>query len=138
MEDHFLKEFVVGLPRESSPEPWYNRDGDCIIYQMRDEAIVADRVDEVLTVYNSVETGKAIGFQIKGIAALARALGWKSVAVECKEGGDEVVEISLMALLLAAYEKGPKTIGRRSAYVDAFESSALSPRMRSDDLMLQA
>jgi hypothetical protein len=133
MEEHFLKDFVSGLSRQS-PVPWYNPDGDCIIYQTRDEAFVAERIDEVLTVYNSAISGKTIGFQIKGIGALARMFGWESLTLECKEDGDEVVEISLMALLLAAYENGPKTIGRRSAYAVAFESSAANPRMRRDDI----
>lgn len=133
MEEHFLKEFVNGLRREPS-KPWYNPDGDCIIYQMRDEAIVADRIDEVLTVYNSAISGKTIGFQIKGIAALARIFGCESITIECEEDGEEVVMIRLTALLLAAYENGPKTIGRRSAYAEAIESSALHPRMRSNDI----
>ena len=134
MEEHFLKDFVSGLTRRA-PAPWYNRDGDCIIYQMcNDEAIVANRIDEVLTVYNSAVSRKTIGFQIKGVGALMRTFGWEGIAIECKEEGEEVVEISLTALLLAAYEKGPKTIGRRTAYAGAMESSASSPRMRSDDL----
>jgi len=133
MEEHFLKDFVVGLSRRQS-EPWYNPEGDCIIYQMCDEGMVAARIDEVLTVYNSAVTGKTIGFQIKGVAALAKMFGCEGILVECKEGDGEVLQIRLMALLLAAYEKGPKTIGRRSAYAGAIESSALNPRMRSDDI----
>jgi hypothetical protein len=133
MEEHFLKNFVSGLHR-SSPEPWYNPEGDCIVYQMCDEAIIAQRVDEVLTVYNSVSTGKTIGFQIKGVMALAKRFGWRSVSVECKEVGEAVTEISLTAVLLAAYDTGPKTIGRRTAYVAAIESSAPSPKMRYDDV----
>lgn len=133
MEEHFLKDFVKGLSRKP-PKPWYNRDGDCIVYQMQDEAIVADRIDEILTVYNSAISGKAIGFQIKGVGALARMFGFESITVECEEDGQEVVMIRLTALLLAAYENGPKTIGRRAAYAEALESSASHPRMRSSDI----
>lgn len=134
MEEHFLKEFVAGQTRQA-PEPWYNPEGDCIIYQMADEAIVAERIDEVLTIYRSVISNKPIGYQIKGVAALAKNFGWDGVLVEHKEDKDELKQVSLSALLLAAYEQGPKTIGRRRAYADAFESCAASPRIRVDELV---
>ena len=133
MEEHFLKDFVKGEARER-PEPWYNPEGDCIIYQMADEAIVAERIDEILTIYNSAVSGKPIGYQIKGVAALAREFGWEGIVLEFKEDDQELKEVSLSALLLAAYEHGPKTIGRRRAYAGAFESFASNPRMRADDL----
>src|SRR5947207_13890296 len=103
MEEHFLKDFVKGEARER-PEPWYNPDGDCIIYQVADEAIVAERIDEVLTIYNSAVSGKAIGYEIKVVAALTRKLGWEGIRVEFKEDDEELKELSLSALLLVAYE----------------------------------
>lgn len=121
MEEHFLKDFVSG-ERGGIPEPWYNPEGDCITYQTIDEAIVAQRVDEVLTIYRSFENGKAIGFQIKGIAAIVKRFGCDGIAVEFEGVKQEVTKISLYALLLAAYETGPKTIGRRGAYAAAFQS----------------
>ncbi|HXB61195.1 MAG TPA: hypothetical protein VNU95_16600, partial [Candidatus Acidoferrales bacterium] len=77
---------------------------------------------------------KSIGFQIKGVAALTRKYGWEGIIVECKESDEEIKEISLSALLLAAYEQGPKTIGRRTAYADMLDSFSSLPRMRADDL----
>ena len=133
MEEHFLKEFVVGQTREK-PRPWYNPEGDCIIYQMADEAIVADRIDEILTIYRSQITDKPIGYQIKGIAALAKLFQWDALLVQCKGDEGELKEISVSALLLVAYEQGPTTIGRRKAYADAFESCAEKPRLNPDDL----
>ncbi|HEV2453911.1 MAG TPA: hypothetical protein VGY98_06595 [Verrucomicrobiae bacterium] len=133
MGEHFLKDFVAGQERQK-PEPWYNPDGDCIIYQMSDEAVVAERVDDILTIYNSAITGKSIGYELKGVRALARNFGWRTIVVECKEDGGEIQEVSVTALLLAAYEQGPKTIGRRKAYAEAFDSFAATGRMRADDL----
>jgi hypothetical protein len=95
---------------------------------------VADRIDEVLTIYRSALTNKSIGYQIKGVAALARRFGWEGVLVEHKRDAEELHEVSLFALLLAAYEQGPKTIGRRKAYADAFESLAEKPRISAEDL----
>jgi hypothetical protein len=133
MEKHFLDHLVAGEQREQA-KPWYNPEGDCIIYQIADEAVVAERIDEVLTVYRSVITDKLIGCQIKGVAALAKRCGWEGVLVQCRSDDDQILEVSLFALLLAAYEQGPKTIGRRKGYADAFESCADRPRIRADDL----
>jgi hypothetical protein len=135
MEEHFLKAFVEGQARET-PRPWYNPEGDCIIYQMADEAIVADRIDRVLTIYRSAMTDKPIGYQIKGVLALAKRYGWGGILVKCRKDTEELKEVSLFALLLAAYEQGPKTIGRRTAYADALESSLSTPRLRANDIEL--
>jgi hypothetical protein len=118
--EHFLKEFVDGEP-EFKPEPWYNPDGDCIVYQMADEAVVAERIDEILTIYRSADDNRAIGYQIKGVAALARKFGWDGLRCESLEVEDEGGRVSLAALLLAAYEIGPKTINRRLAYASAIQ-----------------
>jgi hypothetical protein len=127
MEEHFLKDYV-SAPREKEHKPWWNPDGDCIIYQTTDEATVAERIDDILTIYVSVISGKTIGFQIKGIGAMSHRFGWAGAEVGCTERDKEVLEVSLTALLLAAYESGPKTIGRRKSYIEAFE---FSPRRTS-------
>lgn len=130
-----LRNFKEGLVKKDFPQidlsqrkPWYNPDGDCIVYHTVDEATVAERVDDVLTVYKSTISGKAIGFQLKGVGAIMRALGGGAVEVECEECNKEIRNVSMSALLLTAYEIGPKTIGRRKAYVDALE---FSPRQTS-------
>ena len=133
MEKHFLDNLVTGQKREH-PKPWYNPAGDCIVYQMADEAVVADRIDEVLTVYRSAITNKPVGYQIKGVGALARRFGWEGVLVQSTQDAEQLKEVSLFALLLAAYEQGPKTIGRRKSYAAAFESCADTPRILADDL----
>jgi len=127
MEDHFLKAFVSGESR-FSPEPWYNPHGDCITYTTVDEEVIAQRVDELLTIYISADSGKPIGFQIKGVWAIMNKFGLGAVQVECEESNKEIVRVSLSTVLLAAYESGPQTIGRRQAYSHAFE---FSPRQTS-------
>jgi hypothetical protein len=68
---------VAGLERPESvgPKPWYNPEGDCIVYQIHDEAIVADRIDEIVTIYRSVQTDNLIGYQINGVTALIKRFG---------------------------------------------------------------
>jgi hypothetical protein len=123
MEEHFLDHVVRGEgPASFKAEPWYNPHGDCIVYQTANEAVVADRIDELLTVYRSAVDNRAIGFQIKGVQAIIRKFGLDGLAVMTDADGTEVKSISIAALLLAAYEDGPMTLRRRKAYASVMES----------------
>lgn len=133
MEKHFLSDFVSGESRFVA-EPWYNPDGDCIVYQMANEAVVADRIDAILTIYRSVETKRAIGYQIKGVAALARKFGFDGMLVQSTQDKECIKQVSLSALLLAAYEDGPKTISRRRGYADAL-AGVDAPRIPAEELL---
>jgi len=120
MEKHFLDDFVHEMEKESGEgtpearlEPWYNKYGDCIVYQTVGEAVVADRVGELLTIYRSAIDERPIGFQIKGVMAMIQ-----------KFGLDGLQSISVGALLLAAYEDGPMTLGRRQAYASVVRPPA--------------
>jgi len=120
MEKHFLDDFVHEIEKDIQEgfqaEPWYNPYGDCITYQTVNEATVANRIDEILTIYRSAVDDRPIGFQIKGVMALVKTFGWDGFLVSTEVSDEQVKRISLNALLLAAYEKGPLTIGRRQAY----------------------
>ena len=72
-EEHFLAASMQGEPTFRA-EPWYNPYGDCLVYKMANEAAIADRIDELLTVYRSAEDNRPIGFQIKGVLATTRKL----------------------------------------------------------------
>jgi len=120
MEEHFLADRMEGTP-EFRAEPWYNPHGDCVVFQMADEAFVAERVDEVLTVYNSAIDNRPIGFQIKGVRAIITRFGLDGLVVSSEANARGVRSISITALLLAAYDEGPRTLGRRKAYAAAME-----------------
>jgi len=85
MEEHFLRDATDGEP-EFRPEPWYNAYGDCIVYQMVNEAVVGERIDEVLTIYRSAVDNRPIGYQIKGVAAIVRRFGFDGLAKEMIAG----------------------------------------------------
>jgi hypothetical protein len=133
MEKHFLADQMEGTPR-FRPEPWYNPHGDCIVYQIADEAVVAKRVDSVLTVYNSAIDDRPIGFQIKGILAIIRKFGLEGLAVSSQSDAKAVKSISIYALLLAAYEEGPRTLERRKAYAEAMECDIKKGGIPADEL----
>ena len=68
-ERHFLAD-TVGSKPTFSEEPWYNQDGDCLVYKMANEASVADRIDELLTIYRSAEDTR------KSSSATASSRAW--------------------------------------------------------------
>ncbi len=122
MEKHFLSSIMESHGEASfRAEPWYNADGDCIMYQNADEAVVADRADELLTIYRSALDDRPIGFQIKGVAAIIRKFGLDGLMIRSTTELQEVRHVSITAILLAAYEDGPRTISRRQAYATAIE-----------------
>ena len=133
MERHFLSDFVDGSP-EFCPEPWYNREGDCIIYQTANEAIVADRVDEFLTVYCSAQDNRPIGFQVKGVQAILKKFGYEGLSVRVEESGNQIIKISIAVLLLAAYEQGPRTLRRRRAYAGVMSAREPRAEISADEL----
>jgi hypothetical protein len=120
VETHFLAE-AVGTAPTFSAEPWYNPYGDCIVYKLVDEAAAADRIDDLLTIYRSADDNRPIGFQIKGVAAIIRKFGLAGLAVAPAVDGSSMTSVSIAAIILAAYEEGAPTIGRRNGYATAME-----------------
>jgi hypothetical protein len=123
MEKHFLEDQVQGEP-EFKAEPWYNRYGDCIVYQIADEAVVADRVDEVLTIYRSALDNRPIGFQMKGVGAIVKAFNLQGLAVCSSTDTQGSRLISVATLLLAAYDKSPRTAECFLAYASAINCAS--------------
>ncbi len=119
-ERHFLAD-TIGSEPTFSAEPWYNQDGDCLVYKMANEATIADRIDELLTIYRSAQDNRPIGFQIKGIAAIIGKLGLVGLAICSQADAASMKSVSIAALLLAAYEDRPFTVGRRIGYAEAME-----------------
>lgn len=72
-----LMEFVrSNQPEEFAPNrPVYSKDGDFLAFFLEDADHYAHRVDHLLTVYLEMDTGKLVGFKIKGIRRMLQALG---------------------------------------------------------------
>ncbi len=119
-ERHFLAEMIGSKPTFSE-EPWYNQDGDCLVYKMANEASVADRIDELLTIDRSAVDNRPIGFQIKGISAIIAKFRFAGLSISSESDADTVRSFSITALLLAAYEDRPFTLNRRIGYAEAME-----------------
>ncbi len=127
MEKHFLDDWIHKLDKSATLgsdkkklEPWYNPHGDCIEFQTTHEAIVADRIDNYLTIYRSANTKKPIGFQIKEVHALLDKYKYEVVSLEAEIRGEELVSVT--ALLMFALGSDQVNIGRREGYVLAMKS----------------
>jgi hypothetical protein len=128
-ERHFLDEFVEGLKAsgkyesESKPGvPWYNRHGDCVMYLSVDEGVVADRIDEYLTLYRSAVDERVIGFQLKGIKALMGEFDYDLAKVEAEIEQDEVRKVTMNLMFLKSIIKRPTTRKRLMGYAEAISS----------------
>jgi hypothetical protein len=98
---------LAGPPSEFSPTAYYDADGDCIEFLARPDNFYAERLDDLVTVYHSEETGEIIGSLLKGAAALCKKLlerlpGFK---IEIQHGKVKLVHIFLAKLW--AYEVSP-------------------------------
>jgi hypothetical protein len=50
------------------PVATYDPDGDCIEFLAKPDPFYAERIDDLVTVYNSQETGELIGSLLKGVS----------------------------------------------------------------------
>ncbi len=106
-------------------EPWYNPHGDCLVYKCEEVAVVAERVDDVLTIYESADDGSAIGFKIKGVCHLLQEMGCDTMAVmAATDESGEIVEVSVAMILFEAFIQDRPTIARREGYARAAEKYA--------------
>lgn len=127
MEEKSLIQYLDKHPKPTGENAhalqlWYNSYGDCIEYQTEQVAIVADRIDNYLTIYRSAESNKAIGFQLKDIKALMKKCR-SDVHLEWTTKKKTLVSVS--ALLLAALEEElPLSIKKRSGYLEAIRNLA--------------
>lgn len=124
MATHFLAGELEGLPR-FVPEVWYNAIGDCVEFCAEDVAVVADRIDDVITIYRSAVDERPIGFQIKGVLALLRLLDASMMRVEHQQAGSTVTRVSVDVLLAAAVRKsmeGSDVPRRLDRYPDFFRT----------------
>ena len=72
--EEFAKRMILmARPAEQfHPIATYDPDGDCVEFLAKPDPFYAERVDELVTVYYSQDTGEVIGSLIKGVSAFCR------------------------------------------------------------------
>lgn len=64
------------------PRPFYSPDGDFLTFYFREDDHYAERVDELLTVYLSMDTQELVGCKVKGVRRILDTLGKLGVLVD--------------------------------------------------------
>jgi hypothetical protein len=101
---------LAGAGEKFSPNAYNDPDGDCIQFLARpDNFYYAERVDDLVTVYYSEETGEIIGSLLKGVSPLRDELlkRFPGFQIEIQHGKVKLVHI-FRARLLASVMDPPR------------------------------
>src|SRR6266516_2908254 len=82
--------------------PRYSEEGDCITFYFKNAPTYADRVDELLTVYLTLETHELAGCQIKGIGRIMNRLRELHITIKDKKS-----VLTMIFLVCRAFAEKP-------------------------------
>jgi hypothetical protein len=92
-----LMEYLKGRkPRGFHSRPYYSQEGDFLTYFFENQDHYAERLDDILTVYRSMDERRFVGFKLKGVVHLLKTLGDFKFDVFDRDG------ILLLSMLLIA------------------------------------
>jgi hypothetical protein len=88
------------------PTATYDPDGDCIEFLANPDPFYAERIDDLVTVYYSQETGEVIGSLIKGVSNFCRDVLRKmpGFRIEIHDGPVSLQHIFLARMWSADFE----------------------------------
>lgn len=95
-EEFAKRMLLLARPAEQfEPTATYDSDGDCIEFLAKPDPFYAERVDDLLTVYYSQETGEVVGSLLKGISRFCKQMLEKmpGFTVEFHDGRIQLVHI---------------------------------------------
>jgi hypothetical protein len=131
--DEFAKRLLLmARPAEQfKPVAIYDPDGDCIEFLAKPDPFLAERVDDLVTVYFSQETGEVIGSLIKGAAKFCqevfqKAPGFK-IAIE--EGRVRLEHIFLARLWTSEWDPQDLTTLTYRKLIDVAEEADVEADM---------
>ena len=77
------------------PTATYDADGDCIEFLANPDPFYAERIDDLVTVYYSQETGELVGSLIKGVSAFCEEMARRlpGFRIEIHDGPIRLVHI---------------------------------------------
>src|SRR5262249_26393657 len=95
--EEFAKQMILlAKPAERfEPNAYYDSDGDCIEFVTKPDSFYAERVDDLVTVYYSHETGELMGSLIKGVSKFCKEMLQKNpgLQIEIEDRGVRLVHI---------------------------------------------
>lgn len=100
-----LTEYIKANPAKTfQSAPVYFPTGDFLTYLLRDGPCVAERLDDVVTLYLSPDTRELVGFKVKGVCHILKKAGAFGVGV----GGGDGVRLGLFFFAGAAPDRADK------------------------------
>ncbi len=100
-----LTEYVKANPAKTFQSgPVYFPMGDFLTYLLRDGPCVAERLDDVVTLYLSPDTRELVGFKVKGVCHILKKAGAFGIGV----GGGDGVRLGLFFFAGAAPDRADK------------------------------
>jgi hypothetical protein len=118
---------LVGSPGQFRPTAYYDRDGDCIEFLARPDTFYAERVDDLVTVYLSEDTGEIVGSLLKGVTRLCESLLERlpGFRIEIEQGNVKLVHIFLAKLWASAANPGELATVRYQKLIDVAGASGV-------------
>ncbi len=102
---------LLARPAEQfRPAATYDPDGDCIEFLAKPDPFYAERVDELVTVYYSQETGEVIGSLLKGVSAFCKEMLQKMPGFQIEINNGRVRLVHLFRARLWSSAKDPQDI----------------------------
>lgn len=95
-EDFAKRMMLMARPAEQfEPTATYDSDGDCIEFLAKPDPFYAERVDDLLTVYYSQDSGEVIGSLLKGVSRFCKQMLEKMPGfnIEVHDGRFKLVHI---------------------------------------------
>jgi hypothetical protein len=92
----------------------YSDDGDCLTLYFENVPSYRDRVDELLTLYLSLETDDLVGFQIESIGRIMKRLRNLRILIKDKD-----VELRVLFLACRALAEDPGPLKTYERLLDA-------------------
>src|SRR5260370_18303934 len=102
---------LLARPAEQfRPTATYDPDGDCIEFLAKPDPFYAERVDDVVTVYYSQETGEVIGSLLKGVSAFCKEMLQKMPGFQIEINNGRVRVVHLFRARLWSSANDPQDI----------------------------
>jgi hypothetical protein len=98
---------LLARPAEQfEPFATYDPDGDCIEFLAKPDSFYAERIDDLVTVYYSQESGELIGSLIKGVSKFCSEIAQKlpGFKIEVHDGPVRLVHIFRAQLWSKAHD----------------------------------
>jgi hypothetical protein len=101
---------LLARPAEQfRPTATYDPDGDCIEFLAKPDPFYAERLDDLVTVYYSQETGEVIGSLLKGVSAFCKEMLQKMPGFQIEMNNGRVRLVHLFRARCGPPRKTPKT-----------------------------